>query len=370
VVRGERRRHKGIGISGLVVFLLGLAMGGGLWLTDIEWYSHLPESWIVKDAASSNPNVASRAWNELLRRRATAPLSEDIEKNLTDLALKEQAAPSFRLSMEPMLEFLAQRYLDKKMTDGQADQFFLNSVNPSLRTRAMVAAGDVIPVQVIYRGRGPSTGWSYRVSSKDVKVGSQTIPMGGSMGGSGLVAAGSSTSYAPGQPPGEYALEANIKVEIFHAPLGSAVQPVWSKDLTLKSTLKVVAQKADEMVNLIDQPELAQQIKKSLRIDKFEKQPDGSYEMSLDIDKPPMNVAFSVFVRSGGKEFRMGDFATDSRTNLGTSLHPYNIGQIAPGKVTIIFRSDPAVARKTIDLVEIWKGEILLEDVELKEQGK
>ncbi|HEV8290791.1 MAG TPA: hypothetical protein VGP94_02655, partial [Tepidisphaeraceae bacterium] len=215
VVRGERRRHKGIGISGLVVFLLGLAISGGLLLTDIEWYSHLPESWIVKDAASSNPNVASRAWNELLRRRATAPLSEDIEKNLTDLALKEQAAPSFRLSMEPMLEFLAQRYLDKKMTDGQADQFFLNSVNPSLRTRAMVAAGDVIPVQVIYRGRGPSTGWSYRVSSKDVKVGSQTIPVGGSMGGSGLGAAGSSTSYAPGQPPGEYALEANIKVEIF-----------------------------------------------------------------------------------------------------------------------------------------------------------
>jgi hypothetical protein len=35
----------------------------------------------------------------------------------------------------------------------------------------------------------------------------------------------------------------------------------------------------------------------------------------------------------------------------------------------VIFRSDPQVARKTVDLVEIWKGEIVLEG-EMKEQGK
>ena len=38
--------------------------------------------------------------------------------------------------------------------------------------------------------------------------------------------------------------------------------------------------------------------------------------------------------------------------------------------ITVILRSDPAVARKTVDLVEIWKGEIVMEDVELTEQKK
>jgi len=213
-------------------------------------------------------------------------------------------------------------------------------------------------------------GWSYQLKTRDVKVGEKTIPMGGSLGGSGLGATGSTTIFASGQPAGEYPLEARIRLEILHAPLGTAVPPVWSKDLTLKSTLKVVAQNADEMVKLIDQPELAEQIKKSLRIDKFEKQPDGSYEFSVHIQKPPVNLAFSASVRSGGKEFHMWDFTANTSSNMVTSLHLNNIGQIAPGKVTVIFRSEPSIARRTTDLVEMWKGEIVLDNVELTEQKK
>ena len=193
--------------------------------------------------------------------------------------------------------------------------------------------------------------------------------MGGSMGGSGVGGAGSSTTYATGQKPGEYPMEAHIRVEIFHAPLGTATAPVWSKDLALKSTLKVVAQSPSEMVKLTDRPELAKQIKKCLRIDQLTKKPDGSYEMQVHIEKPPMNVAFSIFMRAGGKEFHMGDLAADTSANTGSFMHLSNIGDIPPGEVAVIFRSDAGVARKTIDLLEIWKGEIVLEG-ELKEQGK
>src|SRR3954470_5360558 len=85
VVRGERHHHKGVGFAGLVMLLLGLAIGGGLWLTDIDWYRYLPDSWIVKDAGSLNPTIAQRAWDELMRRRAIAPLSESAENKLTEL---------------------------------------------------------------------------------------------------------------------------------------------------------------------------------------------------------------------------------------------------------------------------------------------
>jgi hypothetical protein len=370
VVRGERHRHKGVGSAGLVMLLLGIAIGGGLWLTDVDWYRYLPESWIVNDAGSTNPTVAKRAWDELLRRRAIAPLSESVENKLTELALKEQASPSPGPMLDPMLQFVARRFLDKKLSDAQADRFFLNTVNPTLHTRAMVAAGNFVPIQIRYRGRGPMQGWSYRLSTKTVKVGEKAIQMGGSMGGSGLGGAGSSTTYMTGQPAGEYPVEAQVKVEIFHALLGAPVPPVWSKDIALKTTLKVVSQKASEMVKLTDKPELADQIKKSLRIEEFKKKPDGSYELGVHIEKPPMNVAFSVFARVGGGEFRLGDMAADTQTNGGTFMHPSNIGDIPAGKVTLIFRGDPAVARKTIDLVEIWKGEILLQDIDLIEEKK
>jgi hypothetical protein len=370
VLRGQRHRHKGIGLAGLTILLLGIAIGGGLWLTDIDWYRYLPQSWVVSDAASSNPSTARCAWDELLRRRAIAPLSQDVEKKLTDLALKEQASPNPGPMIEPMIEFVAQRYLDKKLSDQQIDQFFLNSVNPTLHTREVVAAGDVIPIQVTYRGRGPSNGWSYRLSTNDVKIGDKKIQMGGSMGGSGLGASGSTTTYLPGQPAGDYPLEAHVRIEIFRGLLGTVTPPVWTKDLTLKSTLKVTAKKADVMIKLTDRPDLAEQIKKSLRVEQFTKDPDGSYNLGIHIEKPPINVAFSVFARAGGKEFRMGDIAGDTTINMGSFMHPSGIGDIPVGKMQLIFRSDPAVARKTIDLVEIWRGEIVLDNVELKEKGK
>ena len=65
----------------------------------------------------------------------------------------------------------------------------------------------------------------------------------------------------------------------------------------------------------------------------------------------------------------MGDLAADTNANMGSFMHPTNMGDIPPGKVAVIFRSDPEVARKTVDLVEIWNGEIVL-DAQLKEQGK
>jgi len=369
IVRGERYRSMGLASTGIILVLLGLAIGGGLWLTDINWYQYMPQRLVVSDAASSDPRIAQRAWDELMRRRAIAPLDESVEKKLTDLALKEQASPSPGVLVDPMLQFVAQRYLDKKLTEQQADQFFLNSVNPTLHTRESIAAGDVIPIQVNYRGRGPSNGWSYRLSTKDVKIGQQTIPLGGAMGGSGLGGSGSSTTYASGQKPGEYPMEAHVRVEIFHAPLGSGVAPVWSKDLALKGTLKVVPRNASEMVKLTDRPDLAQQIRQSMRIEQFTRHPDGSCDMQVHIEKPPMNVAFSVFVRGAdGKEIRMGDLAADTTANMGTFMHPGKV-DVPAGKVQVIFRSDPAVARKTIDLMEIWKGEIVLE-AELKEQGK
>src|SRR5438477_2216152 len=165
VVRGERHRHKGIAIIGLVLLLIGGFIGSGLWVEGINWYQYMPQRLVVSDAASSDPKVAERAWSELMRRRALAPLSENVEKKLTDLALKEQAKPSPGVLVDAMLQFVAQRFLDKKLTDQQADQFFLNSVNPMLNTRAVVAAGDPFPVQITYRGRGPSNGWSYRLST-------------------------------------------------------------------------------------------------------------------------------------------------------------------------------------------------------------
>src|SRR5689334_18249272 len=66
VILGERHRQKPLGFTGLILLLLGIAIGGGLWLTDINWYQYMPQQLVVADAASPDPKIAQRAWDELM----------------------------------------------------------------------------------------------------------------------------------------------------------------------------------------------------------------------------------------------------------------------------------------------------------------
>src|SRR5947208_15213121 len=52
VVRGERQRQKSLGFTGLILLLLGVAIGGGIWVVDINWYQYMPQQLVVSDAAS------------------------------------------------------------------------------------------------------------------------------------------------------------------------------------------------------------------------------------------------------------------------------------------------------------------------------
>jgi hypothetical protein len=293
-----------------------------------------------------------------------------MEKKLTEIALREQTSSTPNSLLDLMLNFVAQRYLDGKLSKEEAEQFFLNTLNADLKTRPVVAAGDPIPLRLTYAGRGPSMGWSFRLTGQQVKVGDYTFNAGGSIGGSGVGGMGSITVYANPQPVGEVDVEAQVLVEVFQVAVGAPRPPVWSKTVIIKKKMSVVAANRDDMVKLIDQPDLSEIIRKSIRIEKLLRKEPGAYEMHVQIDKPGTDVAFSVFIRAGGKEHRIGEVSATAQSNVGSSLYRYELGDVPLGKVQVILRSDTAVARKTIELTQIWKGEIIIDDVELIEEKK
>jgi hypothetical protein len=133
--------------------------------------------------------------------------------------------------------------------------------------------------------------------------------------------------------------------------------------------MKVVAVNREEMVKLIDRPELGEAIRRSIRIEKLARKDPGSYELHIQMEKPGINVAFTVFVAAGGKEHRMGEISATAQSNVGSFVNEYGMGEL-PEKVKVILRSDAAVARKTIELTEIWKGQIVIEDVQVTEDRK
>ena|SRR6266700_3569623 len=82
--------------------------------------------------------------------------------------------------------------------------------------------------------------------------------------------------------------------------------------------------------------------------------------MSLMPGSPPVDLAFEVFVRSGGKEYRVGSVNFQKGVHASYLLKADRFPGDLTAPVEIILRSSEAVAKTTIDLRQIWKGEIIL----------
>ena len=87
----------------------------------------------------------------------------------------------------------------------------------------------------------------------------------------------------------------------------------------------------------------------------------------FDFDAPPMDFAFDVFVRSGEREWPVGQI--DSETE-----HPWDfsgsfggpVDGVLGDRVDVILRPSQAAARQTLRITRIWNGEIVLENVPLR----
>jgi hypothetical protein len=370
VVRGKRYRRRGLAAIGGFIFVLGLLIGGGMWLFDIPWYHYVPAAFIVNDVGSADPVVAKKAWDELAFRRGGGKLSEGIEARLTELSLAEQVKATPGALLQPMLQFLGQRFLDGKLSAQQADQLFMGAINSQLKIRPIVAAGEEIPFQVVFDGRGPQIGWSHRITGKQVVAGGETTQMGGSMSGGGFVA-GSSGSWIRAKPVGTVKISVTYLLEIYEGspPKNGWTKPVWSKEIQLSGTAQVVDLPAESLVKMANRPELVDEIRRTVVVERVERQANDEIQVQVDLRKPPVNVAFDVFVRVGGKEVLVGSVAGEKGKQMGTFIS-HKASEIQDAKVEVILRSNSKVARRTVDLVEAWKGEIVIKDVAVIDRRK
>src|SRR5690606_33897725 len=100
------------------------------------------------------------------------------------------------------------------------------------------------------------------------------------------------------------------------------------------------------------------------------------FECDFRITSLPANIAFDVFARVGQQEYKIGSLCREkSSTETGTPKPPEMIvGYVklwespeeAPEPFTscdLILRSSEEAARRTVDLFEIWKGELIYKNL-------
>ena len=380
VIRGERFAKRRLFWSGTVLLLIGLLIVVALaadGLKHYDWYRLRFTAGVLRDAGSIKFADADRAWTELERRRRAGGLAESDEQEITQFAVDRyaqfnnaSAAPS------PILweleNYLANRAAVGKLSDAQADQFFKAAVYIQMRLRPYVFAGDRAPVQILARGLGYSGGqvWSRQfiqnlTVSGEPEVGRGDEPL------ATYNLAGNSRFLLKPRPPGDYSLTMVQRSQVFAGTprdhQNSRLLREWTT--TTQTTLHVIARDPAKDVQLVEKPELTAIMKRSIQLKHLIYRSDSAtLTVVIDFRTLPEDVAFDVFARYDGHDYLLGEETVHKGENLEALLFSNAFEHLrpSPSHLDIILRPNPAAARKTTDIFQIWNGQIILKDLPVK----
>ncbi len=233
--------------------------------------------------------------------------------------------------------------------------------------------GDPVPYKISESSRiGGSGSWWVRFDYTSMNIdGGRERPCGGSSSMSGVGSGGSSMSTVSSidcKTPGEHQLNAKCNVQLRYGPFGSeASEMVYVGDRLLSTKFITVAQRTK--FDLVNDPKLAPAIQACMKPMGFRIGAGGQWiQGSLGIVAPPVNLAFAVFARIGGKEFSLGTMTCNKGASSGYEVRGNTLTLRAttwPTTFDLILRSDEQAGRGTVDMTGIWKGELVFPAVPL-----
>jgi hypothetical protein len=364
-------------LAGIAMLLLGLcplaAMIPGV-IPDIDWYHHKPTFLVMRDLRSSSVGDAYRAMLELEVRKRDGELPGKYEQQMIEQAMIEQASTrQTRLSME-MIWFLRKEYAAGQMTEGQKGRFEQQSLTLTMAIRPIVLQGDRAPfvIEEEYHLAGLPL-WT-RLTGRDGEAfvdGKETRGLsGGSSEASGLGSGGSISSSFECTTVGKHVFQQIVHVELRTGQFNGndPADLVCQEDITLSAPFEVVAKEPEGAFNVIDDPTLYEAIRSKIRPYGFMIRAGESDLLrgELGCYSPSVDLAFDVIGRLNGREISLGsisfakgnfaDFSVAAEIGSGKSL-------LQPVKIDIILRSSEKVARETVNMREMWKGQIEYLDV-------
>jgi hypothetical protein len=165
--------------------------------------------------------------------------------------------------------------------------------------------------------------------------------------------------------PGKHRLhiKVDISADIATAPFSSNVPPAQRAVKDLVADFQVVAGPTQIATTTVPEASVLERLF-TPKVTRNSYNPRW-LDINIRAAALPEDVAFDVFVRSNGKEYPAGaiNFHKGGEGNYGTTA--IDSPAAAPPTVDLILRSDEAVAAGTLDMTQIWKGEIVLKDVPL-----
>ena len=410
--RGLRRSRRPRLLRGGAALLLVAGALAGLStpsLLRVDWYRHKPTGYIHDDLELNAPATSQRAWAELRRRFArSSTLSDAHRHRLAAHALAWQERGSQGPVARELVEWLGRSALDGTLSPPHRERFFRNAVLLRLRARPRVVAGEPIPYDVYYRTALPPGQWWTRIRPLALKL--DNIEVSTDTGGatnapprwpgfSGAAGAGSTLSHipAPDAAPGWHTLALTAHVTYLHGdtareadarpPDDPAAKPLHERTVTVTADTEILPDPEAAGFRLVDNPALAETLRARLVPHNFRRERSTDTDRTSDADRNPegradpahtlageiearrlpSGVSFDVFARAAGREYFAGNITVNRNrfTRHRLRAHPF---PAAPSEtVDLVFRTNEKAARLTVDVEEVWNGELVVPGVPVKD---
>ncbi len=374
-----------------------------------NWIQFAPTFWVTSLADDGKQD----ALDELIRRINASSLSAEQISDAIEIGLQIQAAPDSHPLLAEWMDFLGSALIAQQMTIAQESKFFENAVTCTLVPRPVIRSGELLPVEIHYQTRGPSNlparfGLRAYWMEATTRIGDAHVhvPNEGFSSASILGTTGSGTVTVQGArpvelPPGDYEIVCTANRRVFLKATMVPEQDVPDFEIVdvLRAPIKIIESDAPDLITSTPEPELASTIRKCIAVESikvfagkrwgqyfesevsiggFRHQPPGStiFQPAM-LPSPPRNLAFRTIIRAGQFEQRLGSARCLGGKQMGHhSSFPLDEENefiddlLSAETVTVILRSDVEVARRTVDMTNIWEGEIRFDNVPITVTGR
>lgn len=394
VVLGERRRRPGRIAGGGMALALGLVILVAAALdavSGVNLFPLLPGPMLVRYVQPNDSSqAADNAWVELASRYKAGTLGAWARGLLIDTCLDAQQAAVGGTRIDQQVDFLGICYGKGELSPSRQKRLFQHLLTMELKVRPKIYAGSKIPWTIQRASQQPGQ-FLVEIPSATVRDGQdarqwpewQMQMHGGGQGWRVLQLPLASEGRHRVTIEGQANVYFNPALATGGATLGPAAggTACYSQKVTMSAEYEGLAPGTPDGLKRVANPAMAKSIQASAQPAGFCIQmprrgwsPQAKPELTLtgyssgsrSYYALPPSTAFDVFVRIEDREYPAGKAYGICGVPSWDCRVPYDGPQA--NSCDVILRTSEAVARDTVEIFEIWDGEIVYPNIPITVQ--
>ncbi len=378
---GHRTRRKWLVGSSAVVLLLCLS-----WLALVTYVSvrgidvnqYKPVWLLLRETAGKDVQVRDAALAELFRRVSAKAMPAGTLKAVLDRALRAQA--DVKKPWVPAWgDIVELAHSQGQISPDQWSLYIKQAPQIVFRVRPQIRQGAPLPIARDFTARVGKRGTAF------VKRRGTAANIGGFVSddyaGRGLdmamldITQNTHASVIPSNDPaliklatGRHTLNWSLDQWVYDKAPKDFADPMPSIAFGHHDFHPEFEIVAEPTVTLRAQPELKERVAKSI-LPRLLHLPGNAVGGGIAVQSSPVPVAFEIILRRGDREWKAGELAAASSPKqqwFGVDAKAAEFEDTCD----VILRASRAPAERTLDLTEVWDGEIVLKNVPIQPERK